>query len=87
MEESKISLADQLAIERTRMANERTLLAYFRTFIILISSGIAIIKLDFLNQINLLGIILISFSPLVLVFGVYRYYSLKRKIKSFIQYN
>ncbi len=84
MEENKISLTDLLAIERTNMANERTLLAYFRTFIILVSSGIAIVKIDFLNQISLLGIILISLSPLVLTFGVFRYFSLNKKIKSFI---
>ncbi len=84
MNNDNLSKSDYLAVERTNMANERTLLAYLRTFIILISSGVAIIKIEFLNQISLLGIILMAFSPLVLMFGIFRYYNLKKKIKTLI---
>ena len=41
----EISTTDILALERTKLANERTFLAYFRTFIVLISSGLAVLKL------------------------------------------
>lgn len=84
MNETKLSTNDYLAFERTKLANERTLLAHVRSFIILLSSGIAIIKLDFLNQINLLGVILISIAPILLIIGVLRYYYMKKKITTFI---
>jgi len=87
MDNDKLTTSDYLAIERTNLANERTLLAYLRTFIILISSGFAIIKLDFLSEINILGIISLSISPLVLLLGVFRFYSMKYRIKKHYQDN
>ena len=83
MEISKNQLSDTLAIERTKLANERTFLAYFRTFIILISSGLAIIKLEILHQLAFLGISLIILAPLILALAIYRYYHVKRKISRF----
>lgn len=80
MDNDKLTTSDYLAIERTNLANERTLLAYLRTFIILISSGFAIIKLDFLREINILGIILLSIAPLVFLIGVFRFYIMKKRI-------
>jgi putative membrane protein len=38
-------LRDVLAIDRTRMANERTLLAWLRTALMMLVSGITLIKL------------------------------------------
>lgn len=83
MDKSKLTTADFLAIERTKLANERTLLAYLRTFIIMLSSGFAIINLDFLKEINLLGVFLISLSPVVLGFGVLRFFLMKKRIFEF----
>ncbi|MCB2222079.1 MAG: DUF202 domain-containing protein [Bacteroidetes bacterium] len=74
---------DALAIERTKLANERTFLAYFRTFIIMISSGLAILKLEILHQLDFLGIALIILAPLILALATYRYFHVKRKIGSF----
>lgn len=86
MNNDNLTTTDYLAIERTNLANERTLLAYSRTFIILVSSGFAIIKLDFLKEINLLGIVLLSISPLVLALGIIRFFRMrKRIIKIFIE--
>lgn len=39
------SLADKLAVERTRLANERTLLAYGRTAMMLGVAGATLLKL------------------------------------------
>ncbi len=85
MSNDNLSTSDYLAIERTNLANERTLLAYLRTFIIVISSGFAIIEIDFLKEISKLGIILLIISPFVLIFGVYRFYSIKQRIKRHYQ--
>jgi len=83
MEISKNQLSDALAIERTKLANERTLLAYFRTFVFFISSGLAILKIDILHQLDFLGISLLILAPLILAFATYRYYHVKRKISRF----
>lgn len=83
MDPTNRKLNDTLAIERTKLANERTLLAYFRTFIIMISSGLAIMKLAILHQLDFLGISLIIIAPLMMAFATYRYYFVKRKIRKF----
>jgi len=86
MRDNNLTTTDYLAIERTNLANERTLLAYSRTFIILVSSGFAIIELDFLKEINLLGIVLLSISPFVLALGIIRFFrKRKRIIKNFME--
>jgi len=42
---SNHDLRDHLAVERTILANKRTLLSYVRTAILLLGSGLTIIKL------------------------------------------
>jgi len=74
---------DYLAIERTRLANERTFLSYFRTFVVLLSSGIAIIKLQFLQDLSVLGIALVIMAPILLLIGILRMIYVRRSIKKY----
>ncbi len=76
---------DLLALERSKLANERTFLAYFRTSIVFVSSGFAMLKLDFLLQLDGLAYFLIILSPIVLIFGVSRYYYTKRRFKKLME--
>jgi putative membrane protein len=85
MEESKLILRDRLALERTKLANERTFLAYFRTFIVFLSSGFAIVKLEILQEIKILGYFLIALAPVLLFIGVARFYYVKRKTRKLYQ--
>ena len=55
MAKSDLALTDILALDRTKLANERTFLTYFRTFIVFLSSGFAIIKLEILQEIKWMG--------------------------------
>lgn len=82
---SKIELSnnDLLAIDRTKMANERTFLAYFRTFIVFLSSAVAIIKLEVLQEIIFLGYALLMVSPILLLIGIWRFFRMKRHLKKF----
>jgi len=41
----KLKLRDRLAIDRTSMANHRTLLAYIRTAILFMATGLSLFKL------------------------------------------
>ena len=77
----KLSLTDILAIDRTRLANERTFLGYFRTFIVIFSSGAAIVKLDFLDELQSLGVFFMFAGPVLLLVGIARFFYVKRHIK------
>lgn len=79
--ESPLITRDWLAIERTKLANERTFLAYFRTFIVFLGTGITILKLDFFSEMKSFGFILLILSPVLLIIGLIRLFSVKRTIK------
>jgi putative membrane protein len=72
-----------LAVERTKLANERTFLAYFRTFVVFLSSGFAILKIEFLNELITLGYFFIITSFIVLLIGIARFLYVNKKIKKY----
>lgn len=78
-----LSLTDFLAMERTRLANERTFLAYFRTFIVFLSSGFAILKLNALREIIVIGYLLTVLAPIMLAIGLGRFIYVKRKLRKY----
>ena len=75
-------LRDFLAVDRTDLANERTLLAYMRTFIGLLVSGVGLIKFIDDNTLIVIGYILSSVSPIILLLGIYRFLRVRKKIKN-----
>lgn len=81
----ELTLTDKLAIERTRLANERTFLAYFRSAVVFLSSGFAIMKLPLFDEIKWLGWILIALGPVLITIGLIRLIYVKRSIKKFYQ--
>lgn len=81
--EKELSPSEKLAIDRTKLANERTFLAFFRTFIVMLSSGLAIIKLQFLENIYILGIILMIIASCLLIYGIFHYVKVNRRIASY----
>lgn len=83
MEKVKLSNSDALALQRTRLANERTFLAYFRTSIVFLSSGFAIIKIKALTDIIDIGYFLLVISPILLVIGIIRSFYVKSKLKKY----
>ncbi|QFU77052.1 DUF202 domain-containing protein [Halioglobus maricola] len=72
------SIRDSLALERTRLANERTLLAYVRTGLSLIAAA-AVLFQFFSSQHTHVAMawLLLVFGAVVLVVGVYRFYSVR----------
>jgi len=77
----EIILRDHLALERTKLANERTLLSYIRTSLYLVLGGIAFLGMQDLEEIKILGFFSLSLSIIVLVIGIFRFYQLKRHLK------
>ncbi len=79
----EIILRDYLALERTRLANERTLFAYIRTSLYLVLGGIAFLQLQGFEKIKWLGYLSLVLSIIFLVFGIFKYYQLKNKLKKY----
>lgn len=79
--EEELILRDYLAIERTRLANETALLAYFRTGLFLLSIGLTFIQLKEFKAISLIGWFCLPFSFLSVGFGIYRFVRLNSQMK------
>lgn len=79
----EIILRDYLALERTKLANERTLLSYIRGSIYLVLGGIAFIQLKEFEGLFILGYISIFLSLILFIVGVTRYYQLKGRLRRY----
>lgn len=79
----EIILRDFLALERTKLANERTLLAYLRGSIYLILGGIAFLQLEDFDNVKWLGPVTLFLAISFMFLGVFRFFYLKRRLKKF----
>ncbi len=79
----ELILRDHLSVVRTRLANERTLLSYIRSTLYLFIGGLALLQVGDMWRIHWLGRTSIGFSLLFLLFGVYRYITLRRQLNRF----
>lgn len=79
--DDKCYVLDILSVTRTHMANERTLLAYLNTFLAMAATGVGLIKLT--NDITFvnIGFVLLAFSVLIPIIGVYRFIRIRKLIK------
>ena len=71
--QSTVPRTDKLAVERTLLSNERTFLAYFRTAVVFLSSGLAVLGLELFQNVRYVAVLLIVLSPPILAFGLWRY--------------
>ena len=69
-----------LALERTKLANERTLLAYIRASLYLLLGGLAILQLKDFENIHWLGYIALLVCVVFLAVGIFRYVLLSRRL-------
>ena len=80
-QKSSLILRDRLAVQRTHLANERTLLAYLRTAIMLGASGVTLLKLfPESPQWRIVGLSLIPTALLIAVVSIVRFVQLRCKI-------
>ena len=81
--EKLATLSDyELAIERTRLANDRTMLSFIRTSLYFGVAGLTIDNLLKLSFGRLIDIFFWIIAIVNLVLGVVSYYRLKKKLKS-----
>lgn len=77
----KLILRDFLAIDRTKLANTRTFLAYLRTAIMMAVSGITFLKLlPQLIALRYIGYALLPLSVAVILIGTFQYFRHKGRI-------
>lgn len=83
--EERMILRDHLAMERTKLANERTLLSYVRSSLYLLLGGIGLVgvKQNLFEDLKVVGLVAIGLSVLFLAVGVIRYIQLKRHLRQF----
>lgn len=80
-----IILRDFLALERTTLANERTLFAYLRAGIYMVIAGFAFLELEDFLDLVWLSYILFSISLFLFIFGFVRFFIMKNKLN--VYYN
>ncbi len=69
-----------LALERTKLANERTLLSYIRSSLYLLIGGIGILQLKDFYNIHWLGYLALLICIIFLAVGIFRYLLLSRRL-------
>jgi putative membrane protein len=79
----EIILRDYLALERTKLANERTLLAYIRSSLYMILGGIAFLQLKDFEGTRWVGYATLGVSVVILLIGIYRYLQIKYRLRNY----
>ncbi|TPE42674.1 YidH family protein [Pontibacter mangrovi] len=80
-ERKNSEIRDQMAMERTIFANERTLMAYLRTALTITGGGFAALKLSQHAYMELLGIVLMIIGLCLIAYSLYRYFQKQKLIK------
>jgi putative membrane protein len=78
----ELILRDRLAIDRTHLANERTLLAYIRTAFMLIVAGATALKALPGDRVAVVtGWVLLAVGLIVALFGAGRFQAFRRRVQ------
>lgn len=73
---------DILSVARTKMANERTLLAYISTALGFLATGVALLEFVLGKELIVLAYFLLALVPLLLIVGIVRYVHVNRLISA-----
>jgi len=83
VQKEPIIMRDYLALERTRLANERTLMAYVRTALYLLLGGIAFLQMQDFEHIRWFGLVIIILSFLMALFGLIRFFAINEGLNQY----
>ncbi|MDR3191592.1 MAG: DUF202 domain-containing protein [Treponema sp.] len=75
-------LRDYLALDRTVLANERTLFSYIRLSLGIAAAGVGMIEILDIKAAIVSGCVLVALSPLVCVIGILRFMAMQKKLKT-----
>ena len=77
---SELILRDHLAVDRTLLANERTLLSYLRSGVALFIAGISIVHFSNQGWFSAVGFLCLPCGVLTVLFGIQRFRQMNRAI-------
>lgn len=83
----RLTLRDHLALERTRLGNERTLLSYIRSSLYLLIGGIALIQIEGYGDLRYVGYLALVLCMLFVVVGFARFIRLRHQLDRYYQFN
>lgn len=78
-------IREHLALERTKLANERTLLSYTQAALYFLLGGLTLLQLQEYQDLWFIGYLALVFSGIFLTVGVWRFLVLKRKMKRLLK--
>ncbi|APG60294.1 DUF202 domain-containing protein [Christiangramia salexigens] len=78
-------IREHLALERTKLANERTILSYIRASLYLLIGGLALLQIKEYDHIKWLGYLSLFICVAFIVVGISRYIALARKLSKLLQ--
>jgi len=79
-ENDELKLTDQLAVDRTTLANERTFLAYLRTALALLVIGGTFLHFLEPGPLHVAGYVFLVLGAVVLVVGIVQFLRMKRRL-------
>lgn len=77
-----LPLSDRLAVTRTELANERTLLSYLRTGLALMAAGVGVAELFTARTLVVAGWALVPTGALVLASGMIRFRRTRKVLRA-----
>ncbi len=80
-------IREHLALERTKLANERTLLSYTQAALYFLLGGLALVQIKEAEEMHYIGYLALVFSVLFVTVGIWRFIVLKNKMKDLLQGN
>lgn len=80
-EKKNNEVRNQMAVQRTIFANERTLMAYLRTAITIIAGGFVAVKFSQHIYMEIAGFILLAVGIMLAIYSFYRYLQKQRVIQ------
>lgn len=78
-------IREHLALERTKLANERTLLSYTQAALYFLLGGLALLQLKEYLELRYIGYLALVFSGLFFIIGIWRYIALNQKMKKLLR--
>ena len=79
----RIILRDYLALQRTSLANERTLFSYVRISLYLVIGAVGLINLEGLQHLTWLAYSSFGIATVLLIYGLVRYAVLRKRLLIF----
>lgn len=76
-------LRDYLALERTKLANERTLFSYIRTSLYLLTAGIGIAEIKSMSHLEWLAWLCMFSGVILFFFGLIRFCRMNKYLKKY----